>query len=152
MRRSATVTIDTPGRDYGKTFAVVEASPVETEDWCARVLIAMKQADVKVPSDIAKMNPRDLVMTALHNFGQSGWGGAKTLLREMLTRVFVVPDPGAPFLMRDLGSDDIEELTTLIELRLEVVKLHIETIVPFGPSAMKFTTSMTGARHGNGYH
>lgn len=47
------VTIEAPGRDYGKTFRITERETEQTEAWLARALLALANAGVEIPAHLA---------------------------------------------------------------------------------------------------
>ena len=123
-RASKTITIEAEGRDRGKVFRLEKLSPVALEDWIARTLLAMGKARLEIPENFRTMSGIDLITVAIDNFGKLVWSDAKLLLAEMLACVSV-PDESAAGGFRAMVEDDIDELATLLQLRSEIVQLHM---------------------------
>jgi hypothetical protein len=45
---------------------------------------------------------------------------------EMMGCITIIPDPQKPQVYRHLVEDDTEEVSTLLKLKQEVLKLHID--------------------------
>lgn len=134
-RKVKDVTIDTPGRDLGKTFRITEMNPRKGEKWAGRVLFAAaksKGVDDAEANGMALAGMAGLATLGVRSLTSIPWEDAEPLLDEMLTCVSFVPDPGRvdqttmlPY-ARPLIEDgeDIEEVGTLLSLRSEVIELH----------------------------
>jgi hypothetical protein len=124
MRKELTLTIDTPGRDVNKTFYIREMSAMKAERWAARALLALLKSGVEVPDDIAAAGLAGVAAMGLRAFGGIDYADAEPLLAEMMACVQIVPDISRPMVRRAIIEDDIEEITTLLRLREEVLSLH----------------------------
>lgn len=123
-RKEITVIIDKPGRDLGKNFVLKEMSAMAAEKWAARALIALSRGGVDVPEDIAAAGLAGLAAFGLHAIAGVKFADAEPLMDEMMHCITIIPDPTRPMVRRALIEDDIEELSTLMRLRSEVVELH----------------------------
>jgi hypothetical protein len=124
MRKELTITIDTPGRDVNKTFYIKEMSALKAERWATRALLALLKSNVDIPEDIAQAGMAGVAAVGLRAFGGIDFSHAEPLLAEMLACVQIIPDASRPMVKRALVEDDIEEVTTLLRLREEVLSLH----------------------------
>jgi hypothetical protein len=124
MRKELTITIDTPGRDVNKTFYIKEMSALKAERWATRALLALLKSNVDIPEDIAQAGMAGVAAVGLRAFGGIDFSNAEPLLAEMLACVQIIPDASRPMVKRALVEDDIEEVTTLLRLREEVLSLH----------------------------
>jgi hypothetical protein len=124
MRKELTITIDTPGRDVNKTFYIKEMSALKAERWATRALLALLKSNVDIPEDIAQAGMAGVAAVGLRAFGGIDFSNAEPLLAEMLACVQIIPDASRPMVRRALVEDDIEEVTTLLRLREEVLSLH----------------------------
>jgi hypothetical protein len=106
VRKEASITIETPGRDQGKTFVLTEMPASKAEAWGARLMLALSRAGVEVPPGFFEMGMA---------------GVAKPLLDEMMACVRIKVNAG----VRDLIEEDIEEVKTRLRLRDEVINLHL---------------------------
>jgi hypothetical protein len=126
-RRELTYTVTTPGRDLGKVFILTEMSALQAERWAMRAFLALAAAGADIPEGIEEQGFVGLVTVGLSSFKGVSFYDAEPLLDEMLGCVRVVPDPGNPAIVRAMnGQDDVEEVATLLELRREVLRLHVD--------------------------
>ena len=130
MRKTATYTAD-KGRDKGKVFVLTEMSAFASEDWAARALFAMMNAGVDVPEGIAKAGLAGIAAMGVSALTKVSFEAAKPLLDEMLACIQIQPSPSVA---RRLIEDDIEEVATLIELRKQVLNLHLDFFTSATPS------------------
>ncbi|HQS69800.1 MAG TPA: hypothetical protein PLM58_09225 [Novosphingobium sp.] len=136
-RKTKVLTITTEGRDRGKSFLIVEKSAYDAEKWATRALMALSRAGATVDEDAIASGALGILATGLDSFRALPFDEAEPLLDEMLTCVHFVPDPakvdamtGRPVtrpLMRpdEFNDGDVEDVATLIQLREEVLSLHL---------------------------
>jgi hypothetical protein len=125
MRKTAIITIDSPGRDHGKVFELTEMSATKAEKWATRALLALLRSGVDIPEDIASAGLAGVAAMGIKAFGGINYSDAEPLLAEMMSCVIVIPDPSRPQVKRPIRTeDDIEEVATLLRLREEVISLH----------------------------
>ncbi|MFJ3048514.1 hypothetical protein ACIPEN_21990 [Herbaspirillum chlorophenolicum] len=125
-RKTATITIEADGRDKGKTFHLTEMSAARSEEWAERALLALVRGGVDVPDDVMSLGLAGIAVLGLKALQGLPWDLAKPLLEEMFTCVRRMPNPSKPNVIRDLVEDDIEEVKTRLQLRWEILKLHID--------------------------
>lgn len=123
-RREATVVIDAEGRDKGKIFRLIELPAEQGEEWATRVLLALGKAGSLVPEGIFNMGMHGIAAVGLRAMLQLPWEVAKPLMQEMMTCVQIQPGPDSK-IVRRLIPDDIEEVSTRMRLRDEVINLHM---------------------------
>lgn len=121
MRKEASITIETPGRDQGKTFVLTEMPASKAEAWGARLMLALSRAGVDVPDGFFEMGMAGVAVMGLKAMGGLSWEVAKPLLDEMMACVRIKVNAG----VRDLIEEDIEEVKTRLRLRDEVINLHL---------------------------
>lgn len=126
MRRSSNYTIGDEGRDFGKLFVLTEMSASQGEDWALRALLALVQANVEVPDNFAELGMAGLAEVGIKKLGALPVAIARPLLEELMGCIQIIPDPRKPMVIRPLIEDDIEEVTTRIKLKWEVLKLHVD--------------------------
>ncbi|MGJ4855506.1 hypothetical protein ACN6KF_001452 [Labrys sp. La1] len=125
MRKTSDVTITEDGRDQGKTFQIREMSALKAERWAMRALIAVGKSGVDLPEGFASGGMRSLAIVGVQAIMRMDFADAEPLLDEMLDCIAVKPDPKRPEVVRPLMVDeDIEEVSTLLRLRQEVLELH----------------------------
>ena len=130
-RKQATITIDTQGRDFGKTFVLTELSAMAAEEWAGRALFAMLNSGVEIPDSIARAGLAGVAALGITSLTKLSFDAAKPLLNDMLACVQVRPSPNVT---RVLIEDDIEEVATLLTLRKEVFNLHLSFFTGAGES------------------
>lgn len=123
MRKTLTVTIDDENRDKGKIFVVTEMDAWHAEKWAGRLLFAAMNAGVEIPDGISQAGMAGLATLGIQALTRIPFEAAEPLLDEMMDCVQIQPSPSVT---RALIGDDIEEVSTLIRLRRETLKLHIE--------------------------
>jgi hypothetical protein len=128
-RKTATITIQTEGRDKGKTFKITEMSAVQAERWAIRALTAMVRNGVPIPDDALSAGVQGVLSAGLLSLIALPSDEIEQLMREMMACVEFVPDPRRPdiaprALIEDGIGPDIEEVATRLRLKSEVIKLH----------------------------
>ena len=129
-RREATVTIAREGRDQGKTFTLREMPAEQAEDWACRVLLLIARGGVDVPPYIFQMGWSGFMVlgvgTVMTGLGKAPHSEVKPILQEMLTCVVSLDTPaGVPVTKLSLIMSQIEEVATILQLREEVLSLHL---------------------------
>lgn len=124
-RKEAIVVIEKEGRDKDKAFKLTELSARRVEDWAVRAFSGMARAGATVPEDVRNAGIAGIAIMGATALFSMSYHDAKPLLDEMLDCVKLIPNPSAPKITRDLLEDDIEEVATLLQLRKEVLDLHI---------------------------
>lgn len=137
MRKHKVVTIDSEGRDRGKSFLVVEKSAFETERWATRALLALSRSGIDIPEGALEAGALGVLLAGMSGFQKLTYEDAEPLLEEMIGCIHFVPDAvkkdpltGRPLsralLRGDEANDgDIEEMGTLLKLRGEALELHL---------------------------
>lgn len=123
-RKTKVVKIDAKNRDAGKAFLITEMDAVRAEKWAARALLAIASSGVDIPPDVLKMGAGAVVAAGVRSLMTMAFADAEPLLDEMMQCVAVVPDARKLDVTRPLDIDDIDEVTTILLLRSEVVELH----------------------------
>jgi hypothetical protein len=124
-RKEITVTIEADNRDQGKMFYIRELSATKAERWAARALLALARSGVDVPPDIASSGLAGVAAFGIRAFAGVAFADAEPLMAEMLTCCQIIPDPSRPQVRRAMIEDDVEEISTLLRLREEVLSLHL---------------------------
>lgn len=132
-RRSEEVTISLDGRDKGKTFHLTEMHAVPAEKWATRALLALSHSGLQIDENIADAGWSALAVVGLKMLGGVAFAEAEPLLDEMMAQVKIVEQK----ITRPLTLDDIEEVSTLVYLRGEVLALHLG--FPLGAAISKLT-------------
>jgi hypothetical protein len=120
------------GRDKGKVFRITELSAEDAEEWGARAVFAMMNAGVEMPDGIAEQGLAGLASVGIAALTKVEFDVAKPLFDKMFECVQFVPDPSRPNVSRSLFKDDIEEVSTRLKLRKEIVMLHLSFFTSAG--------------------
>jgi len=122
MRKTAKITIDLEGsRDVGKTYLLTELSAEEAEDWLFAFIMAAARSGVVLPPNLQEIGLAGVATLSLQALGGMRLEEARPLLAKMFSCVQFVSSDG---IVRALVKDDIEEVSTRLRLRKEVVELH----------------------------
>lgn len=132
MRKEKVVTITAKGRDTNKQFHLTEMDAERAEEWGMRALLALARGGVELPEGIERMGLAGIAVVGVKALGQLDYDVAKPLLQQMMDCVQIIPDPSKPQVRRTLVPDDIEDVKTRLELRREVIDLHIDFFTDAG--------------------
>ncbi len=120
------MTITAAGRDLGKCYRLTEMSASQAEKWAAKALLALARGGAEVPDDIAGAGLAGIATYGIKAFAGMTFHDAEPLLDEMFRCVQRVIDPANPAFARALVEDDIEEVATRVQLRIDLFKLHVD--------------------------
>jgi hypothetical protein len=135
-RKTKTIVIETPGRDFQKMFVLTEMAPTKAEKWAFRAFLALAKSGVEIPDDIANSGLAGIAKVGLQAFSGLSFEDAEPLMDEMFAMVAIIPDPARPEIKRGYGGvgalieDDIEEVSTRLLLRKELFALHTNFFTP----------------------
>lgn len=146
MRKSLDVRIDAEGRDSGKVFHIVEMPAEQGEKWAMRTLSAMVRSGVDIPTELGSTGMAGVAAAGIRAIAGIQWEMAEPLLDEMFQCVKIKPNPQDPSLIRELISQDIEEIATRFKLRKEALGLHLDFLKAVLPST---SDKASTARKGN---
>ena len=121
-RKESTFSADS-GRDKGKTYLITEMSASPAENWAIRTILAVGNAGLDIPEGLASQGMAGLMAVGYMNLLKIPFESARPLLDEMMGCVQFAP---SATLRRPLIEDDIEEVTTRLQLRKAVWNLHLD--------------------------
>lgn len=130
-RKTEIVNVTSEGRDKGKQFIITEMPALRAERWAFRALLALAHSGVQLPEGAADGGMAVLASAGLQALNSLDFEEARPLLDEMWSCVQIVPDPKNQSIVRLLviregEGDDIEELTTIFQLRERIFRLHTD--------------------------
>lgn len=111
------------GRDAGKQFLITEMPASQAENWAFKVILAIGNAGIDVPENLAAQGMAGLLAVGYLNLLKIPFEALKPLLDEMMGCVQIVPTAN---LKRPLIEDDIEEVKTRLSLRKAIWDLHMD--------------------------
>jgi hypothetical protein len=126
MARKIEHFVSVDGRDAGKAFIITEMPARAAEKWAIRALLAMGKNGVEIPEGAFDAGMASMAKIGLGMVCKLPYDEAESLLDEMLSCVTIMPDPSKPNITRDLVEDDTEEVATLLKLRVQTFKLHVD--------------------------
>lgn len=126
MRKTTTVTIDSQGRDHGKTFLLREMPASQAEKWAMRAFLGLAKSGATVPEGLSESGMAGIATLGFRALSGITFDLLEPLLDEMFECVSLIPDPSRPQVVRALIEDDIEEVGTRLRLRKEVFALHVD--------------------------
>jgi len=124
-RRTAQVRITDDNRDSGKVFLLTEMDAEQAEDWGIRALLALTAAGAEIPDDFEGAGMAGIAAMGVQALQGLKYEDVKPLWAQMMECVQIIPDPRNPAVVRALVADDIEEISTRLRLRKEIVELHV---------------------------
>ncbi len=137
MRKSKHYVVpETGGRDDKKKFLLTEMPATQAEKWAAKAFLALSNTRLEIPVDIVQLGMAGIALIGFQAFRNSSFVDLEPLMDEMFGCVQIVPPSGQP---RDLIEEDIEEVKTRLELRKELMELHMG--FTFADVASKLTAS-----------
>jgi len=110
-------------RDAGKVFRIREMPAMQAEKWAMRALMAIARSGADIGAAVGG-GMQELAGAGLQALMSLRFEDAEPLLDEMMECVSIRPDPRNPQIDRPLTPDDIEEVSTMLALRSEVLHLH----------------------------
>lgn len=136
-RKELRVTITAEGRDKGKVFVLSEMPADQAERWFLRLVLALANAGAKVPEEVlfagaagfAEMLPtlRNSLVVGMRALQGLDYQSVRPLLDEMVPFIKWQP-PGVGMPVQDIFpgvNAQIEEVSTWIRLRFELIQLHV---------------------------
>lgn len=130
-RKTKTIVITTEGRDKGKMFHLTELPSSEAESWAGRALFTMMNCGVEIPDDLLAAGLAGIAAIGIKSLSRVPYEMAKPLFDQMMECIAIIPDPKQPMVKRGYGGvgplieDDIEEVSTRLQLKKAVLDLHL---------------------------
>lgn len=126
MRRVKHVTIQGASpedRDKGKIFLITEMPAAKAEEWAMRALLAVTRGGLDI-GDAEGQGMAGIARLGLQSLTKLSFEDLKPLVDEMFECVVICPDKRNLGVSRSLREDDIEEVSTRLQLRAEIFTLH----------------------------
>jgi hypothetical protein len=132
-RRTLVYVVTDENRDKGKAYKLTEMYATQGELWAARAFFAMAQNGIEIPDSLEGSGMAGLARFGLELIGKLPFSEAQVLMGEMFAQVEFMPDQKNG-MTRHLIEDDIEEISTRVKLRMELLKLHADFLKAVMPS------------------
>lgn len=130
-----TITSGTPqtNRDFNRRYLITEMPADKAERWAFQVLLALANASAKMPEEqlmagLSGLNVTipQLLVQGIRSLAGLRYEDAEPILNTMMSCVQFVPpgmETGIPLAAGD--ASQIEEVSTRLTLRYEVLQLHL---------------------------
>lgn len=145
--RTITVEADSPRyRDKGKIFLITEKTAMQAELFAVKVLNILASSGVELGGDAMSMGLRGLAKHGVQALGRLPIELVKDIFDEMMGCVQIIPNPKVLNLARSLVDNDIQEVPTLMLLKMEVFELHTGFFEPgdLSTSSLEESHGLTG--------
>jgi hypothetical protein len=118
---------DEKSRDFGKSFELTEMSAYQCERWCLKAIRGIIKAGFNVPDEFQDFPAQALIAMGISSFLAIDEFTQSELMIQMLDTVKIKSSKDSTFSPRPLLSngDDIDEVSTLVNLRKEFFKLNL---------------------------
>lgn len=142
-RKVTSLTITSEGRDKGKIFVITELPASQGEEWAMRALFLAMQSGVEIPDELAGAGLAGLAAVGIKSLARIPFDLAKPLFDQLMSCVQIVPDRANQQFTRALLEDDVEEITTRLQLRKAALMLHIDFFLSAAPSTQEADAATT---------
>jgi hypothetical protein len=126
--RTRTVTVQSTSpryRDNGKMFLITEKTAMQAELFAVKVLNVLASSGVELNGDAMSMGLRGLAQHGVQALGRLPIDLVEDIFSEMMACVQIIPDfKTLPEMSRKLSENDIQEVPSLMLLKIEVFELH----------------------------
>lgn len=135
MRKTKEIKIEAPNRDQGKRFRITEISACAQERWATRAVMALLNSGLELPKGISAEDLQGssglakILGMGVKALSNVKYEYAESLYAELLKCVEYLGIQGDTVsrpLTEETADEVIEEVTTLLLLRKEVLKLHFD--------------------------
>lgn len=125
------------GRDADKVFTVSTMPAQRAEEWVLQAfLLAARAGITTLPDDLTGAGVAGLLGLDWTGLRNAHWNDLQPLLAEVKRCIGYAPDPTRPDDWHSLGTADVEDVGTLIALRMEWIKLHLPLIASLRPAPL----------------
>ena len=140
MARKEVTFVADDGRDKGKTYFITEMSASQAEYWAIRTILAVGNAGIEIPEGLASQGMAGLLSIGYMNLLKIPFENARSLLEEMMGCIQHAPSIN---IKRPLIEDDIEEVSTRLQLRKAVWNLHMDFFLNENKSTSESETQVS---------
>ena len=126
MRNQSIYTVKEEGRDKGKVFKLTEMDAAKAEELALRALFLLEKSGVDLPTDVQGTGSLGVVLAGFKAFCQHcAYEDVKPILDEMWKCIEFIPNPNNHNISHPVLPNEIEEVMTRLNLRMEVFNLHL---------------------------
>lgn len=125
MRKTRDVTIEQEGRDKGRVYRITEMPASVAERWAIRALTAASRTNLDI-GNVLGLGMQGIAIVGVTALLSSRFEELEPLLDEMMACIKPHMIDGQVIKVdRPLDESDIEEVSTRLRLRREVLELHV---------------------------
>lgn len=124
----------TANRDQGKMFLITEWDAATAEKWGIKMLLALNRSAGEIPMDLRGIGMEGVAVLGINTFLRGNISSEEIipLLDQLLECVQMIRDKRHEDVATPISSpDDIEDVSTRLWLRSEVIRVH----TGFSPAA-----------------
>lgn len=127
MRNTLIYTVgDDGGRDKGKRFKLTEMPAMQAEKWALRALMLLGRSGLDLGPESLAGGWQTVAVLGFQALARMNFDEAEPLFDEMLSCIEVMPDPNNNMVLIPFTTGvHVEEVRTIMNLRMEVFKLHM---------------------------
>lgn len=121
-------------RDAGKMFQITEWDSATAERWGIKMILALNRSAGEIPMDLRGIGMEGVAVLGINTFLRGAISASEIipLLDELFDCVRLIRDQRHPDVVTEIASpDDIEDVSTRLWLRSEVLRVH----TGFSPAA-----------------
>jgi hypothetical protein len=126
MTLKSTIVTIAEGRDRGRKFKITEWPCIRSEHWILRAVFGLGKAGVEIPPEILQLGAAPTIYAIASQAARLPSRLGIRLADELMECVQIVEEK----LTRSLVDSDIEDVTTRLRLKSEVLKLIFGFFVP----------------------
>jgi hypothetical protein len=121
--REVTIATTEGNRDSGKKFLLTEMPALKAEKWARHAAAAVNRSDLDIREEIKQLGMLGFYLAGFQALAGGDIDQVDALMDQMLPLIHIVE----PKVTRPLTPDggDIEEVTTIIQLRKDLLELHM---------------------------
>lgn len=121
--KEVTIAAAEDNRDSGKKFLLTEMPALKAEKWARHAASAVNRSDLDVREEIKQLGMLGFYLAGFQALAGGDVDQVDVLMDQMLPQIQIIEPKVTRALTPDGG--DIEEITTIILLRKELLELHM---------------------------
>ena len=136
-RKEIIYTVSDKNRDEGKQFLITEMSAYKAESWAIRLFLAIGNTGLDISPELAQQGMAGLLALGYSSLLKLPYESAESLLADMMGCIQAMPSSNV---RRPLIDEDIEEVTTRLQLKKAIWNLHTDFFMSADQSISASTT------------
>lgn len=142
MRKELVYVVADEGRDKGKRFKITEMSAMDAERFALKAFSGAVRAGMNLPDGLESSGMFALAKLGYPILVAMPYELSEPLFAQLMTCVRIMPNADNANVTRALvGSDDVEEIQTLLKLKKAAYDLHVDFFPDGGQSTSESEAS-----------